>query len=143
VPLEVGLLIGAVLAPTDPAILIPLLDRLRIRPKVKQTIVAESALNDVTGAVLALSVTAFVVEDGGSLAAPLGEFLLDLALSAGLGAAFGIALAVALSTRRFGIWRESPVIAVLLVVAASYFTIDYAGGAATWAPFSPASSSAT
>ena len=104
---------------------------------------AESALNDVTGAVLALSVAAFVVEDGGSLAAPLGEFLLDLALSTGLGAAFGIALALALSTRRFGIWRESPVIAVLLVVAASYFTIDYAGGSGYLGAFSPALSSAT
>jgi potassium/hydrogen antiporter len=128
VPLEVGLLIGAVLAPTDPAILIPLFERLRVRAKVTQTIVAESALNDVTGAVLALSVAAFVVEDGGSLATPLGEFVMDLALSTALGAAFGVALALSISTRRLGIWRESPVIAVLLVVAASYFTIDYAGG---------------
>ena len=128
VPIEVGLLIGAVLAPTDPAILIPLFERLRVRPKVTQTIVAESALNDVTGAVLALALTAFVVENGGSLAAPLGEFVLDLVLSTALGAAFGIALALTLCTRRFGIWRESPVLAVLLVVAASYFTIDYAGG---------------
>ncbi len=128
VPLEVGLLIGAVLAPTDPAILIPLLERLRIRPKVRQTIVAESALNDVTGAVLALSLAGFVVEGEGSFASPLGEFLVDLLLSTGIGAAFGLALAFALSTRRLGIWRESPVIAVLLVVAASYFTIDYAGG---------------
>ena len=31
---QVGLLIGAVLAPTDPAILIPLFERLRVRPKV-------------------------------------------------------------------------------------------------------------
>ncbi|MGH3047106.1 MAG: cation:proton antiporter, partial [Gaiellaceae bacterium] len=68
------------------------------------------------------------VENDGSLASPLGEFLLDVALSTGLGAAFGVALAVAISTRRFGLWQESPVIAVLLVVAASYFTIDYAGG---------------
>jgi potassium/hydrogen antiporter len=128
VPLEVGLLIGAVLAPTDPAILIPLFERLRVRPKVTQTIVAESALNDVTGAVLVLSLAAFVVENGGSLASPLGEFVIDLALSTGLGAAFGIALALSISTRRLGIWQESPVIAVLLVVAASYFTIDYAGG---------------
>jgi cell volume regulation protein A len=128
VPIEIGLLIGAVLAPTDPAILIPLFERLRVRPKVTQTIVAESALNDVTGAVLALALTAFVVENGGSLAAPLGEFVLDLVLSTALGAAFGIALALTLCTRRFGIWRESPVLAVLLVVAASYFTIDYAGG---------------
>ena len=128
VPIEIGLLIGAVLAPTDPAILIPLFERLRVRPKVTQTIVAESALNDVTGAVLALALTAFVVENGGSLATPLGEFVLDLVLSTALGAAFGIALALTLCTRRFGIWRESPVLAVLLVVAASYFTIDYAGG---------------
>lgn len=128
VPFAVGLLIGAVLAPTDPAILIPLFERLRVRPKVRQTIVAESALNDVTGAVLALSVAAFVVEHDDSISSPLGEFLLDLALSTGLGAAFGVALAVAISTRRFGVWQESPVIAVLLVVAASYFTIDYAGG---------------
>jgi cell volume regulation protein A len=127
-PFEVGFLVGAVLAPTDPAILIPLFDRLRVRAKVTQTIVAESALNDVTGAVLALSLVAFVVEGEGSLAAPLGEFLLDLALSTGLGAAFGVALALAISTRRLGIWEESPVIAVLLVVSASYFTIDYAGG---------------
>jgi cell volume regulation protein A len=127
-PLEAGLLIGAVLAPTDPAILIPLFERLRVRPKVTQTIVAESALNDVTGAVLALSLAAFVVEGEGSLAGPLGEFLLDLAISTGLGVAFGVALALSISTRRLGIWQQSPVIAVLLVVAAGYFTIDYAGG---------------
>ena len=34
VPLTSGLLIGAVLAPTDPAILIPLFERMRLRPKV-------------------------------------------------------------------------------------------------------------
>ena len=40
-PLEAGFLIGAIVAPTDPAILIPLFERLRLRPKVAQTIVAE------------------------------------------------------------------------------------------------------
>jgi potassium/hydrogen antiporter len=128
VPIEAGLLIGAVLAPTDPAILIPLFERLRVRAKVAQTIVAESALNDVTGAVLALAVAGFAIEGEGSLAAPLGEFVVDLALSTGLGAAFGVALALLISTRRLGLSRESPILAVLLVVAASYFTIDYAGG---------------
>ena len=54
VPFSTGLLIGAVLAPTDPAILIPLFDRLGLRQKVEQTAIAESGLNDATGAVLAL-----------------------------------------------------------------------------------------
>jgi potassium/hydrogen antiporter len=128
VPFEAGLLIGAVLAPTDPAILIPLFQRLKVRAKVAQTIVAESALNDVTGAVLALSLAAFVVEGEGSLVSPFGDFLVDLAVSTGIGIVFGVALALAISNRRFGLWQDSPIIAVLLIVTAGYFTIDYAGG---------------
>ena len=128
IPLEAGFLIGAVLAPTDPAILVPLFEHLRIRPKVVQTIIAESALNDVTGAVLALALASFVIEGEGSLTSPFGDFLVDLGVSTALGAALGVALAVTISTRRLGIWRESPVIAVFLVVVAGYFAIDYAGG---------------
>jgi len=127
-PFDVGLLIGAVLAPTDPAILIPLFERLRVRPKVVQTIIAESALNDPTGAVLALAVAAFVLEGGGSLSEPLGEFVKDIGISTGLGILFGLALAVAVSNRRVGVWRESPAIAVMLVISAGYFSIDSAGG---------------
>jgi cell volume regulation protein A len=128
IPFEAGLLVGAVLAPTDPAILIPLFDRLHVRPKVSQTIIAESALNDPVGAVLALALAAFVLGDGGSLGGPLAEFLVDLGISSALGLAFGVALALAISTRRVGIWSESPVIAVLLIVAAGFFSIDSAGG---------------
>ena len=62
-PFSVALLVGATLAATDPAILIPLFDRLRLRPKVAQTLIAESAFNDPTGTVLALTV-AGVVEAG-------------------------------------------------------------------------------
>jgi potassium/hydrogen antiporter len=127
-PFEAGLLIGAVLAPTDPAILIPLFERMRLRAKVLQTVVAESALNDPTGAVLALAIAAFVLGDDGSLAEPFGEFLLDLGISTGLGMVFGVVLALVISQRRPGIWRESPAIAVLLVVTGGYFTIDFAGG---------------
>jgi cell volume regulation protein A len=127
-PFEAGLLIGAVLAPTDPAILIPLFERMRLRAKVLQTVVAESALNDPTGAVLALAIAAFVLGDDGSLAEPFGEFLLDIGISTGLGIGFGVVLALVISQRRPGIWRESPAIAALLVVTGGYFTIDFAGG---------------
>jgi cell volume regulation protein A len=128
IPFEAGFLIGAVLAPTDPAILIPLFERLRLRPKVSQTIVAESAVNDVVGAVLALALAGFVIEGEGSLTGPLEEFVADLALSTGLGIGFGLALAVLISDRRVGIWRESPIVAVLAVMAGGYFSIETAGG---------------
>jgi cell volume regulation protein A len=128
VPLTTGVLIGAVLAPTDPAILIPLFERLRLRPKVAQTVIAESALNDPTAAVLALALAAVVLSGDASLADPLLEFLGDLAISTGLGLVFGLVLAVAISSRRAGVWRESHAIAVTAVVAGSYFSIDWAGG---------------
>jgi cell volume regulation protein A len=36
-PLSTGLLIGAALAPTDPAVLIPLFERLRLRPRLRRS----------------------------------------------------------------------------------------------------------
>ena len=128
VPLETGLLIGAALAPTDPAILIPLLERLRVRPKVSQAIIAESACNDPTGAVLTLALAGVVLSGGASLTDPLLEFLTDLLISTALGVLFGLVLAVAVSSSRAGIWRESHAIAVMAVVAGGYFSIDSAGG---------------
>lgn len=128
VPFEVGFLIGAIVAPTDPAILIPLFERLRLREKVAQTVVAESAINDVVGAILALTLAGFVIAGNGSVTGPLEEFLVDLGVSTGLGIGFGLALAVVISNRRAGIWRESPVVAVLVVIAGGYFSIETAGG---------------
>ena len=127
-PLTSGLLIGAVLAPTDPAILIPLFERIRMRPKVSQTIIAESALNDPTGAVLALAVAGVVLSGGASLTQPLQEFILDLAISTALGVVFGVVLSAAVSSRRAGLWRESSAIAVMAIISAGYFSIDSAGG---------------
>ena len=128
VPLTTGLLIGAALAPTDPAILIPLFERLRLRPKVTQTIIAESALNDPTGAVLALAFAGVVLSGKASLTQPMVDFVRDLAISTGLGIVFGIVLSAAVSSHRAGIWRESAAIAVVAVVAGSFFSIDTAGG---------------
>jgi cell volume regulation protein A len=127
-PLSSGLLIGAALAPTDPAILIPLFERLRLRPRVSQTIIAESALNDPTGAVLTLAFLGVVLSGKASLTDPLLEFIVDLAVSTAIGVIFGVVLSAAISSHRTGIWRESAAVAVMMVVAGSYFSIDSAGG---------------
>ncbi len=127
-PLLHGLLIGAVLAPTDPAILIPLFDRLGLRKKLSQTIVAESALNDTTGAVLVLALAAGVLGGDTSLSAPVFDFIVDLGISTGLGIVFGVFLSVAVSSGRVGIWRESSALAVVAVVAGGFVSIDFAGG---------------
>ena len=128
VPLSTGLLIGAVVAPTDPAILIPLFDRIGIRQKIEQTAIAESALNDATGAVLALVIAGVVQSGDASLAEPALDFLTDLGISTVLGIAFGILLSLVVSNRRAGVWKESAAIAVVAVVAVGYFSTDSAGG---------------
>ena len=123
-----AVLMGAVLAPTDPAILIPLFVRSPLRPKVAQTVIAESALNDAIGAALALAMAGVLVSGEGSLAHPFADFLVDLAISSAIGVFAGVLLAAAISSHRAGIWRESSGLAVLTVVTISYFSVDSAGG---------------
>jgi potassium/hydrogen antiporter len=127
-PIEAALLVGAVLAPTDPAILIPLFLRSRLRPKVAQTVIAESAFNDPTGAVLALALAGVLLSGDGSLADPAIDFVVDLGISTVIGIVAGVLLSAAISSHRSGIWRESSALAVLTAVTISYFSLDTAGG---------------
>ena len=127
-PWDMALLVGAVLSPTDPAILIPLFVRSRLKPKVAQTVIAESAFNDPTGAALALTLAGVVLTGSDSVSGPAGEFLVDLGISTVIGIVAGVVLAAAISSARSGIWRESAAIAVLTVVTISFFSSDTAGG---------------
>jgi cell volume regulation protein A len=127
-PWDLAFLVGAVLAPTDPAILIPLFGRSPLKPKVAQTVIAESAFNDPTGAALALTLAGVVLTGDNSVSGPAGEFLVDLGISTVIGIVAGVVLAAAISSDRSGIWRESAPIAVLTVVTISFFSLDTAGG---------------
>jgi potassium/hydrogen antiporter len=134
-PFSVALLAGAVLAATDPAILIPLFERLGLRPKVAQTAIAESAFNDPTATVLALTVAGVVEAGTVSPSEPLVDFSTSLALGALLGVGGGCLLAMMISSHAVGIWRESPALAILAVIALTYFTTEELGGSAYLAAF--------
>jgi cell volume regulation protein A len=127
-PFEQGLLIGAVLSPTDPAILIPLFVASRLRLRIAQTVIAESAFNDPTGAVLALAVAGALLSGDAGIGAPAWDFLGELAMSTVVGVLAGVLLSATISSHRAGILRDSAPIAVLAVVAVSYVSLDFAGG---------------
>jgi cell volume regulation protein A len=127
-PFEQGLLIGAVLSPTDPAILIPLFVSSRVRLKIAQTVIAESAFNDPTGAVLALAVAGALLSGESGIGGPASEFIVELAISSVVGILAGVLLSATISSHRAGILRDSAPIAVLAVVAVSYVSLDFAGG---------------
>jgi potassium/hydrogen antiporter len=136
VAFPVALLIGAVLASTDPAILIPLFDRLKLRPKVSQTVIAESAFNDVTGTVLTLTLVGVAEAGSFTLSGPALEFGRELLLGSVIGVVAGLILCYAIaSTARSGIWDESPGVAILAVIVLGYFSTEYLGGSAYLATF--------
>ena len=68
VPLMVALLLGATLASTDPATLVPIFRQVHIRDRVAQTVVSESAFNDATGAIITFGVLAVAMGTGAILA---------------------------------------------------------------------------
>jgi cell volume regulation protein A len=136
VAFPVALMVGAVLASTDPAILIPLFDRLNIRAKVSQTLIAESGFNDTTGAVLTLALVGAVESGRFTLSGPALEFSKELAIGTFIGLLAGLILCYAIaSTTRAGIWDEAPGVAILAVVALAYFSNEYVGGSGYLAAF--------
>ena len=136
VAFPVALLIGAVLASTDPAILIPLFDRLNIRLKVAQTLISESGFNDTTGAVLTLALVGAVESGRFTLSGPTWEFSKELAIGTVIGILAGLILCYAIaSTKRTGIWDEAPGVAILAVVSLAYFSNEYVGGSGYLAAF--------
>lgn len=136
VAFPVALMIGAVLASTDPAILIPLFERMNLRPKVAQTLISESGFNDVTGAVMTLALVGAVESGRFTFSGPLLEFTKELAIGGVIGVVGGLILCYAVSsTARAGIWDEAPGVAILTVVAITYFSNEFAGGSGYLAAF--------
>ena len=58
VPMIVALLLGATLASTDPATLVPIFRQIHIRDRVAQTVMSESAFNDAVGAIITFGILA-------------------------------------------------------------------------------------
>lgn len=125
IPWLVALLMGAALASTDPATLVPIFRQVRIRDRVAQTVMSESALNDATGAILTFGVL--------SVATGTGEFslissLLDLARQAGIGILAGLLLgylaALLIAHERLAFLMEYAPVVTLMAVIGAYFAAD-------------------
>jgi len=121
-PLVVALLLGTVLASTDPATLIPIFRQIRIRDRVAQTVMSESAFNDAMGAILTFSVLAVAT---GSGTFSLGHAVMDLigqslfGILAGL--VFGFLAALLIAHERWAFLAEYAPVVTLIAVIGAYF----------------------
>ena len=83
-----ALLLGTVIASTDPSVLIPLFKNMKISPKLKQTIISESAFNDAASAIMTFAILSFLMGNSFSLA----NNLLELVKTASGGIIVGIVI---------------------------------------------------
>jgi len=124
-PLIAALLLGSAIASTDPATLVPVFRQVKIRDRVAQTVMAESALNDATGAILTFGVLAAA---SGAGQFSLGASLLDLGKQALFGIAIGGVLgylaALFIAHERLSFLSEYAPLVTLMAVIAAYLGAD-------------------
>jgi len=124
-PWIVALLLGAAIASTDPATLVPIFRQVRIRDRVAQTVMSESAFNDAIGAILTFGVLAIAMNTGEfSLSASLLDLLKQAIVGIVAGVVFGYLAALLIAHERWAFLMEyAPVVTVVAVIGA-YFAAD-------------------
>jgi len=125
VPLIVALLLGATLSATDPATLVPIFRQIRIRDRVAQTVISESAFNDATGAIVTFGVLAVAMGTHEfSLATSLFELLKQSIIGIFAGIVLGYAAAFIIAHERWSFLVEYAPVVTLVVVLGAYFSAD-------------------
>jgi cell volume regulation protein A len=124
-PWIVAALLGATLASTDPATLVPIFRQVHVRDRVAQTVMCESAFNDATGAIVTFGVLTVAMGTGEfSLSSSLLDLLTQAALGIAAGAILGYLAALLIAHERWGFFMEyAPVVTIMTVIGA-YFAAD-------------------
>jgi len=120
VPVIVALLLGSVIASTDPATLVPVFRQVKIRDRVAQTVMSESAFNDAIGAILTFAVLAVAMGQGEfSVSSSLFDFAWQASLGLVAGGVLGYLAAVLIAHEKFGFLEEyAPVVSLMAVIGA-------------------------
>jgi cell volume regulation protein A len=120
-----ALLLGATLASTDPATLVPVFKQVRIKDRVAQTVMSESAFNDAMGAILTFTVLGIAMGAGQfSIADALSGLLKQSLLGIIIGGILGYLAALFISHEKFGFLAEFAPAVTLMAVIGAYMSAD-------------------
>lgn len=126
VPFFVALLLGSILASTDPAALVPLFQKFPIRKKVAQTVISESAFTDATGAIMTTVVYGLLVSSSQLNWSSIVWQFLQLSLGGMfIGLVTGLFAAFLISENDRGLLREFTPMVVVLTVLAAYLLSEW------------------
>jgi len=125
VPVIVALLLGAVLASTDPATLVPVFKQVKIRERVAQTVMTESAFNDAMGAIVTFTVLGVAMGAGEfSATDALLDLLKQSLLGIAIGGVLGYLAAVLIAHQKFDFLAEFAPVVTLMAVIGAYMAAD-------------------
>jgi cell volume regulation protein A len=125
VPWSVALLLGATLASTDPATLVPIFRQIHIRDRVAQTVMSESAFNDAMGAIVTFGVLAVAMGTGElSLVSSITDLLKQSVIGIVAGVGLGYLAALLIAHERWAFLAEYAPVVTLVAVIGAYFAAD-------------------
>jgi potassium/hydrogen antiporter len=121
-PWIVAMLLGATLAATDPATLIPIFRQLGVRERLAQMLMSESAFNDATAAILTFAVLRVAMGIGEfSLGSSLLMMLQQGVLGILTGLVLGYLAVLLIAHERWGFLLEYAPLVTLMAVIGAYF----------------------
>jgi potassium/hydrogen antiporter len=125
IPFIVALLLGSVIASTDPATLVPVFKQIRIRERVAQTVLSESAFNDAMGAILTFTVLAVAMGQGEfSILHALQELAQQSLLGILAGGVLGYLAALLIAHEKYDFLAEYAPVVTLMAVLGAYLGAD-------------------
>ncbi len=130
-----ALLIGAVIASTDPATLVPVFKEINIKGRLKQTVISESAFNDAAGAILVFSILTIIQSGKISLSHNFEELLIMILGGVLSGALIGLLFSISISKGEFGLFHEFAPLVSIVAVMLSYIFAEKLHGSGYMATF--------
>lgn len=132
----VALLLGATIASTDPATLVPVFRQVKIKDRVAQTVMSESAFNDAMGAIIVFVILGLATgQSEFSLSHVLMELAWESVLGIMVGGVLGYLAALLIAHEKMNFLTEYAPIVSLMAVIGAYMGADGAHASGFMAVF--------
>ena len=122
-----ALLLGSVIASTDPSVLVPLFKTINISPKLKQTIISESAFNDAAGAIMTFAIIGLLAGSTFSITNSIFELVKTAGGGIIIGGILGYFAILLVSEHKYGFLTGHKGEIVVAVVLGAYFIASHLG----------------
>ena len=125
IPFITALLLGATIASTDPATIVPIFRQVKVKERVSQTVISESAFNDAMGAIVTFAVLAVAMGSGEfSLTVSLINLLKQSFIGILVGAVVGYLAALLIAHEKLDFLAEYAPLVSLMAVIGAYLGAD-------------------